>query len=74
MALPLLAAPAHECLCERNRDEDDPGGMGLTQAEPHVEKPRNGGSRVDAVNELGQAAPIDRVAKRVVDGNQKDEE
>ena len=73
-ALPLFATPAHERLYDGNRDEDDPCRMGLSQAKPHIEKPCNGGCWVNAVNQLGQAASIDKVAKRVIDGNQKDEE
>ena len=72
--LPLFTAPTHECFYDRDGDEDYPGGMGLPQAEPHVEEPYNGGCWVNAVNQLGQAASIDKVAKRVIDGNQKDEE
>lgn len=37
--LPLFTAPTHERLYDGNRDEDYPGGMGLFQAEPHVEEP-----------------------------------
>ena len=49
-ALPLLSAPAHECLYEGKRDEDDPCGMGLRQAKPHIEKPGNGGCWIDAAD------------------------
>lgn len=72
--LPLFAAPAHERLYDGNRDEDDPCRMGLSQTEPHVEEPSDGGCRVDGLDQLRQVAPIDEVTNRVVDGNQKDEE
>ena len=48
--------------------------MGLSQTEPHVEEPSDGGCRVDGLDQLRQVAPIDEVTNRVVDGNQKDEE
>lgn len=38
-ALPLFTAPTHECFYDRDGDEYYPGGMGLPQAEPHVEEP-----------------------------------
>ena len=41
-ALPLFTAPTHECFYDRDGDEYYPGGMGLPQAEPHVEEPRLG--------------------------------
>ena len=50
--LPLFAAPAHECFYDRDGDEDYPGGMGLFQAEPHVEEPSYGSCRVDGVDKL----------------------
>lgn len=48
--------------------------MGLSQTEPHVEEPSDGGCRVDDLDQLRQVASIDEVTNRVVDGNQKDEE
>lgn len=51
-ALPLFSAPAHECFCNWDGDEDDPCGMGLRQAEPHIEEPGNRTRRVDGVNKL----------------------
>ena len=51
-ALPLFAAPAHECFYDWDGDEDYPDGMGLSQAEPHVEEPSDGGRWVDFVDEL----------------------
>ena len=71
-ALPLFAAPAHERLYDGNRDEDDPCRMGLSQTEPHVEEPSDGGCRVDGLDQLRQVAPIDEVTNRVVNGNQKE--
>lgn len=50
--LPLFAAPTHECFYDWDGDEDYPGGMGLPQAKPHIEKPCNGGCWIDAFNEL----------------------
>lgn len=71
--LGLFAAPAHERLYDGNRDEDDPCRMGLSQTEPHVEEPSDGGCRVDGLDQLRQVAPVDKVAHRLVDGNQKDQ-
>ena len=51
-ALPLFATPAHERLYDGNRDEDDPCRMGLSQTEPHVEEPSDGGCWIDAFSEL----------------------
>lgn len=50
--LPLFAAPVHKRFYDGNRDEDDPCGMGLSQAEPHVEEPSYGSYRVDGVDKL----------------------
>lgn len=50
--LPLFAAPAHERFDDGNRDEDDPCRMGLSQTEPHVEEPSDGGCRVDDLDQL----------------------
>lgn len=50
--LPLFAAPVHKRFYDGNRDEDDPCGMGLSQAEPHVEEPSYGSCRVDGVDKL----------------------
>lgn len=49
---PLFAAPEHERLCNWDRDENDPCGMGLSQAEPHIEEPSKGGRRVDVFDKL----------------------
>ena len=51
-ALPLFARPAHERLYDGNRDEDDPCRMGLSQTEPHVKEPSDGGCWIDAFSEL----------------------
>jgi hypothetical protein len=48
----LFAAPAHERFDDGNRDEDDPCRMGLSQTEPHVEEPSDGGCRVDDLDQL----------------------
>lgn len=50
--LPLFTAPAHERLYDGNRDEDGPCGMGLLQAEPHVEEPCLGTDRIDDIDQL----------------------
>ena len=47
---PLLSAPAHECFYNWDGDEDDPCGMGLRQAKPHIEEPGNGGCWIDATD------------------------
>lgn len=52
MVLPLFAAPVHECINDGDGDEDYPRRMGLSQAEPHVEEPGNGGCRIDAADEF----------------------
>lgn len=49
-AFPLLSAPAHECFYNWDGDEDDPCGMGLRQAKPHIEEPGNGGCWIDATD------------------------
>ena len=46
------ASIVHKRLYDGNRDEDDPCGMGLSQAEPHVEEPSYGSCRVDGVDKL----------------------
>ena len=51
--LPLFATPVHECSHDGDGDEDYPRRMGLSQAEPHVEEPGNGGCRIDTADELG---------------------
>lgn len=50
--LPLFSAPAHECFYNWYGDENDPCGMGLPQAEPHIEKPSGGSRWVDSVDKL----------------------
>ena len=51
-ALPLFATPVHERLYDGNRDEDDPCRMGLSQTQPHVKEPSDGGCWIDAFSEF----------------------